>query len=130
MRTAVAFVLIFGIALVPVVDDKSSTPAEAIKSIGKPSVVVEMTVKAAKNRLEKRGVVFLDSTDDFKSPENLGVAISAEAASKFKLKGVEDAAEHFKGKTVRVKGCVQQFETRPYLPVHDPDQIIIVEKRQ
>lgn len=110
-------------------DPKPVTPAEAIKRIGQPTVVVEMSVKTAKDRLEKRGVVFLDSEDDFKHADNLGVAVSAEAAAKFKLKGVADPAEHFRGKTIRVKGCVMRFEERPYLPVHDPDQITVVEKK-
>ena len=88
-----------------------------------------MEVKKAKDRLEKRGIIYLDSEDDFKDPNNLGVAISAEAAAKFKEKGVADPAAHFLGKTIRVRGCVMKFEERPYLPVHDPDQITVVEKK-
>jgi hypothetical protein len=38
-------------------------------------------------------------------------------------------AAHFLGKTIRVRGCVMKFEERPYLPVHDPDQITVVEKK-
>jgi hypothetical protein len=105
------------------------TPAEAIQQIGKPTVLVEMTVKKAKDRLEKRGIVYLDSEDDFKDPKNLGVAISAEAAAKFKEKGITDLEGHFRGKTIRVRGCVMRFEDRPYLPVHDPEQIQIIEKK-
>ena len=110
-------------------EPKAVTPAEAIKQIGQPKVLVEMVVKKAKDRLEKRGIVFLDSEDDFKDEKNLGVAISAEAAAKFKEKGINDPATHFEGKTIRVRGCVMRFEERPYLPVHDPDQITIVEKK-
>jgi hypothetical protein len=105
------------------------SPAEAIKQIGRPGVLVEMTVKKAKDRLEKRGIVYLDSEDDFKDANNLGVAISAEAAAKFKGMGVTDLVAHFRGKTIRVRGCVMRFEDRPYLPVHDPEQIRIVEKK-
>src|SRR5262245_38882094 len=65
-------------------EPKPITAAEAVKSVGKPKVVVEMVVKKAKDRLEKRGIVFLDSEDDFKDEKNLGVAVSAEAAAKFK----------------------------------------------
>jgi hypothetical protein len=101
--------------------------AEAIEQIGRPQVIVEMTVKAAKNRLEKRGIIYLDSEVDFADPKNLGVAISAEAAVKFKKAGVDDPAEHFKGKTIRVTGCIMRFEERPYLPVHDPGQITLVQ---
>jgi hypothetical protein len=83
-------------------------------------------VKKAKNRLEKHGLVYLDSEEDFHSPTNLGVAITPAGAAKFRAKGVADAAAHFLGKTVRVRGEVLIFETRPYLPVTDPSQIEIV----
>jgi hypothetical protein len=108
---------------------KPVTPAEAIDQIGKPEVIVEMVVKKSKDRLEKRGIIYLDSEEDFKSATNLGVAISAEAAAKFKKQGIADPAAHFEGKTIRVRGCVMRFEERPYLPVHDPEQISIVEKK-
>jgi hypothetical protein len=110
-------------------DNVEAIPAaEAIEQIGKPQVLVEMTVKSAKDRLEKRGIIYLDSEEDFADPKNLGVAISAEAAQKYKKIGIADPASHFKGKTIRVRGCVMRFEERPYLPVHDPAQIVIVEK--
>jgi hypothetical protein len=109
-------------------DANPLSPEQAIEQIGRPQVVVEMTVRSAKNRLEKRGIVYLDSEADFTSPANLGVAISAEAAAKYKENGVADAAAHFLGKAIRVRGCVMRFEERPYLPVHDPEQIVIIEK--
>jgi hypothetical protein len=108
-------------------DVRPITAAEAVNSVGKPTVVVEMVVKQAKDRLAKRGIIYLDSEDDFADPKNLGVAISAEAAAKFRKSGISDPAEHFKGKTIRVRGCVMRFEERPYLPVHDPGQISLVE---
>jgi len=108
---------------------KFVTPAEAIKQIGKPEVLVEMVVKKSKDRLEKRGIIYLDSEEDFKNANNLGVAISAEGAAKFKKQGIPDPAAHFEGKTIRVRGCVMRFEERPYLPVHNPEQISIVEKK-
>jgi hypothetical protein len=110
-------------------DPRPSTPVEAIKQIGAPKVVIEMVVKQSKDRLEKRGIIYLDSEDDFKDEKNLGVAISAEAAAKFKAQGVADPAAHFHGKTIRVRGCVMRFEDRPYLPVHEPEQVQIVEAK-
>jgi hypothetical protein len=116
------------IALLQPGNGKPMTAAEAVNSVGKPTVLVEMVVKQAKDRLEKRGIIYLDSEDDFADPKNLGVAISAEAAAKFTKRGIADAAAHFKGKTIRVRGCVMRFEERPYLPVHDPGQISLVER--
>jgi hypothetical protein len=108
---------------------KPLTPAEAIKRVGEREVVVQMVVKQAKDRLDKRGVIYLDSEDDFHDPNNLGVALSAGAAANLKEKGITDPATQFRGKTIRVRGCVMKFEERPYLPVLDPAQIEIVEKK-
>jgi molybdate transport system substrate-binding protein len=102
------------------------SPPEAIAQIGKPSVLVEMVVKKSKDRLEKRGIIFLDSEDDYTSEDNLGVAISADAAAKFKETGIPDPAAHFLNKTIHVRGSVMRFDDRPYLPVLEPGQITIV----
>ena len=105
------------------------TPADAVKRIGQ-TVRVEMRVKAAKNRLEKRGLVYLDSEDDFHSATNLGVAITPSAAAKYRARGIADPAVHFLGKLIRVRGEILVFETRPYLPVTDPTQIEIVPEKK
>ncbi|RMG01418.1 MAG: hypothetical protein D6735_11930 [Acidobacteria bacterium] len=103
-------------------------PAEAIRQIGKPSVIVQMKVKKAKDRLSNRGIVYLDSEEDFNDPSNLGIAISTQAAEKYKQKGISNLADYFQGKVIRVSGCVMRFESRPYLPVFDPQQIKIVKE--
>jgi hypothetical protein len=105
------------------------SPSDGAKQIGKPQVLVEMKVQSTKDRLERRGIVYLDSEEDFTDPKNLGIAISAEAAEKFKANGITDLAEHFQGKTIQVRGCVMRFEERPYLPVHAPEQIVIIDER-
>ena len=107
-------------------DDKPLTPAEAVKQVGK-KIYVEMSVRKAKDRLEQHGVIYLDSEDDFHSPNNLAVAITSAGAAKFKEKGIADPAAHFLSKTIQVRGEVLIFETRPYLPVTDPGQIELVE---
>jgi hypothetical protein len=104
--------------------EKPIPPTEAVKRVGQ-TVYVEMTVRKAKDRLDKHGLIYLDSEDDFHSPDNLGVAITSAGAAKFKEKGVTDPAAHFLGKTVRVRGEVLIFEKPPYLPVTDPGQIEI-----
>ena len=131
MKTAcLLVVLALSLGQPAVADDlKPVTAKEAIQHVGQPAVVVEMVVKKAKDRLDKRGVIYLDSEDDFKDPNNLGVALSAGVAAKLKEKGIADPATHFLGKTIRVRGCVMKFEERPYLPVHDPDQITFIEKK-
>jgi DNA/RNA endonuclease YhcR with UshA esterase domain len=105
------------------------TPTKAIKKVGE-KVTVEMKVRAAKNRLEKRGEVYLDSEEDFKDPKNLGVVITRAGAAKFKESGVGDPAEHFLGKTIRATGKVTLVEKRPRIEVDDPKQIRTVKKKE
>src|SRR5262245_32537422 len=108
-------------------DAKPLTPEEATKKVNE-KVVVEMLVKASKNRLEQRGEIFLDSEEDFRDPKNLGVVVTRAGAAKFKEAGVDDPAVHFKGKTIRVKGKVILKEERPRIEVTDPKQIRVIEK--
>jgi uncharacterized protein (TIGR03067 family) len=107
-------------------DTKPLTPAEAIKKVNE-EVTVQMLVKASKNRLEKRGEIYLDSEENFQDEKNLGIVVTKTGAVKFKAKGVDDPAVHFKDKTIRVKGTVIIKEKRPRIEVDDPKQIVIVE---
>jgi hypothetical protein len=109
-------------------DSKPITPEEATKKVNE-KVVVEMHVKASKNRLEQRGEIFLDSEVDFRNPKNLGVVVTRAGAAKFKKAGIDDPAIHFKDKTIRVTGTVILKEERPRIEVDDPAQIETVEKK-
>jgi hypothetical protein len=130
MRFVVSFpLLVCGLAFLTAADSGPLTPAEAIKSVNK-EVTVQMLVKASKNRLEKRGEIYLDSEEDFHDEKNLGIVITRTGAAKFKEAGVEEPAAHFKGKTIRVKGTVLLKEKRPRIEVEDPGQIRIVEKER
>lgn len=103
-----------------------TTPSEAIAMFGAPEIVVRMQVKQAKNRLAKRGIIFLDSEAAFDDPRNLGVALSAKVAEEFKQQGVLDLASHLSGRTIEVTGCVMQFEQRIYMPVLSSQQLKII----
>jgi hypothetical protein len=107
-------------------DAKPVTPAEAIKRENQ-KVTVQMTVKASKNALQKRKEIYLDSEEDFRDPKNLAAVINEAGAAGFKEAGVDDPAEHFKGKTIRVTGTVTRVDDRPRIVVSDPKQIKIVE---
>ena len=132
MRSPVLCALILnGMVVIPAIaeDTKPLTPVEAIKKVNE-EVTVQMPVKGTKNRLEKRGEVYLDSEEDFRDKKNLGVVVTRTGAAKFKKAGVDDPAVHFKGRTIRVKGTVIIKEERPRIEVDDPRQIQIVEKEQ
>jgi hypothetical protein len=109
-------------------EDKPLSPADAIKKVNE-KVTVEMLVKASKNRIEKRGEIYLDSEEDFQDPKNLGIVITKAGAAKFAEAGVKEPAAHFKGKTIRVTGTVIVKEKRPRIEVDDPKQIEVVAPR-
>ena len=106
-------------------EDKPLSPVDAIKKVNE-KVTVEMLVRASKNRIEKRGEIYLDSEEDFHDPKNLGVVITKAGAAKFAEAGVKEPAGHFKGKTIRVTGTVIVKEKRPRIEIDDPKQIEIV----
>jgi hypothetical protein len=129
MRTvSVATLFLAGLMLVSAVaeDKKPLTAVEVIQKVDE-AVVVQMLVKATKNRLEKRGEIYLDSEEDFHDERNLGVVVTKTGAAKFKEAGVDDPAVHFKDKVIRVKGTVIIKDKRPRIEVDDPEQIQIVE---
>jgi DNA/RNA endonuclease YhcR with UshA esterase domain len=119
------------LAVVPAPGDESKplSPAEAIKKVNE-KVMVEMVVKASKNRLEKRGEIYLDSEQDFRDERNLAIVITKAGAPRFKEAGVDDPAVHFKGKTIQVQGTLIIKDNRPRIEVDDPKQIQIVEKEK
>ncbi len=100
---------------------------EALGQVGKSTVRVEMTVKQAKDRLERRGIIYLDSEEDFTHADNLGIAISVSASDEFKKQGIADPAAYLKGKKIQVDGCIMRFEERPYLPVLEAKQIRVTD---
>ena len=62
---------------------------------------VELTVRSSKNAAPRREY-YLDSEEDFHDEKNFAVVISYDHADLFKKAGIDDAAEHYKGKSLRV----------------------------
>jgi WD40 repeat protein len=102
------------------------SPVEARKAVGK-TVSVQMTVRAAKDRLEKRGEIYLDADTDFKSKTNFAFVITRAGARSLKKAGIGDPAKHYKGKKVRARGKVKAVEGVPRIEVDDARQIQVVE---
>jgi DNA/RNA endonuclease YhcR with UshA esterase domain len=103
-------------------------PAAEIRShVGK-ECTAEMTVKASKNAVPRR-TYFLDSEEDFHDEKNLAVVISYDHAAKFQEAGIDDPAEYYKGKTIRVTGKVIEEDDQVRIRVDDPKQIKLVEPK-
>jgi len=107
---------------------KPLTPVEARKKVGH-QIEVAMEVRAAKDRLEKRGEIYLDAELDFRSEKNFAAVINRTGAALFQQAGVKDFEEHFRGKTIRVKGVVTVVDDVPRIEVSDPEQVTLVEKK-
>lgn len=99
--------------------------AEARNHVGE-ECTVEMTVKSSKNAAP-RNTYFLDSEEDFHDEKNLAVIISYDHADKFKAAGIDDPADHYRGKAIRVTGKIINEEDQVRIHVEDPKQITLVE---
>jgi len=106
--------------------EKPLSPVEARKKIGD-SITVEMTVKTAKDRLEKRGEIYLDAEDDFHDEKNFAVVITKAGAAKLKGAGIDDPPKHFEGKKIRATGTVKEVDKVPRIEIDEAKQIRIVE---
>ncbi len=103
------------------------SPEQALGRVGQ-AVVVEMLVRASKDRLERRKEIYLDSEKDFRDPKNLAAVITVKGAADLRAQGVASPAEHFLGKVVRVVGVVTLVEKRPRVVIDEARQIRAVEK--
>jgi hypothetical protein len=106
-------------------EGKALTPVEARKKIGE-KIAVEMTVRAAKDRLEKRGEIYLDSELDFRARDNFAVVITKAGAASLREAGIDSPAEHFKGKKIRASGLVKDIDGVPRIEIDEAKQIRLV----
>ena len=100
------------------------SPVEAISRVNE-SVTVEMLVQKAK-RCSGSRQVFLDSEQNHRDPNNLGIVITESGRAKFTEAGIDDPTAHFSAKTIRVRGVVIRKEKGPYIEVNDVSQIELV----
>jgi hypothetical protein len=90
---------------------------------------VEMTVRSSKNAAPRREY-YLDSEEDFHDEKNFAVVISYDHAEAFQKAGIDDPAEHYKGKKVRVTGKVIHENDQTRMRVEKPEQIKIVDEEK
>lgn len=109
--------------------DKWLAPADARRLVGQ-EVKVEVTIRTGKNRLEKRGEIYLDLELDFRDAKNLAIVITRDGATDFATQGIADPAEHFVNKKIRVTGKVSVAQDVPRIEVNSAKQITIREASQ
>src|SRR5260370_20310163 len=86
-------------------EEKPLGRVEARKQVRK-KVTIEMTVRAAKDRLDKRGEIYLDAEEDFRNEKNFALVITRAGAASLAKAGVVNPAKHFKGKKAQATGTV------------------------
>jgi hypothetical protein len=107
-------------------DAKVIPAAEARDHLGE-TLTVEMTVRSSKNAIPRREI-YLDSEEDFRDEKNLAVVISYDHAGAFKRAGIDDPAEHYRGKSIRVTGKLIREADQLRIRVEEPTQIKLTEK--
>jgi hypothetical protein len=109
-------------------DSKAEGPIPSIQAkdhIGERRTV-ETTIQASKDSANRREY-YLDSEPSFSDPKNFSVVISYDHADKFRSAGIDNPANHLKGKTIRVTGTIIQENQQVRIRVEDPAQIKVVE---
>jgi hypothetical protein len=109
-------------------EDKVLTPVEARKKVGE-KITVVMKVQAAKDRLEKRGEIYLDAETNFRDEKNFAVVITKAGAVSLKKAGIENPAEHFMDKKIRATGTVKEVDKVPRIEIDDAKQIKRIESK-
>jgi hypothetical protein len=120
----ISFLVIYT-SLAVAADDQVLSPVEARKKVGD-KITVEMTVQAAKDRLERRGEIYLDSEADFHDEKDFAVVITKAGATSLKEVGIDNPAAHFKDKKIRATGTVKEVDKIPRIEIDDAKQITIV----
>jgi hypothetical protein len=103
-------------------------PAEARKKVGE-QVTVQYTVESAKDRLEKRGEIYLDADLDFRSDANFAVVVTRAGAASLQGQGIRDITEHFSKRLIRATGIVKLVDEVPRIEIDDADQIKIIDPK-
>lgn len=129
MRACSAWmVLVMAMAVVMRVDaaEKPLGPVEAREQVGK-KVTVVLTVRVAKDRLEKHGEIYLDSEEDFKDEKNFALVITRAGAKSLRAAGIAAPVKHFNGKKVRASGTVKEVNDIPRIEIDEAKQIQLLD---
>lgn len=131
LRIAAALLLafVFGAPL-SAQDAATEKPLTAVEARAKAGemVYVELTIQNAKNLLADRGAIYLDSEKNFRDEKNIAITITKAGAADLKKAGIEDPAEHFKGRTVRVRGTLNLKDKVARIEVKEAKQIELMTK--
>lgn len=101
---------------------------DAKANVGK-EVIVEFKVASGYFKDDTKPC-FLNSKANKNDKENFVVVIFPKTLKDFKEAMIEDPALHYAGKTIRVKGKVEEFMEKMQIVVKTPKQITLVEEEK
>jgi len=87
---------------------------------------VEMTVRSSKAATPRREY-YLDSEEDFHDEKNFAVVISYDHAEAFQKAGIDNPADHYLHKKLRVTGKIIHENDQTRMRVEDPKLIVVVD---
>ncbi|MBX3439108.1 MAG: hypothetical protein KF861_16580 [Planctomycetaceae bacterium] len=128
-RLTIFAVVILGGSLVG--DDEKSIAIKAPEARAYAGKKVEVVFKVKKTKHSaQRDVVYLDSEEDYRDEKNFGVFLFKQGQNSLKqARKIENPAEYYRGKTIRVAGVIELEEGRPYIKVTDADQLDLVKDK-
>ena len=98
---------------------------DAAASLAGQLCIVEMRVRSAR-QLDDKETCFLNSAKNHRDEGNFTAVIFREGWARFREAGIDQPADHFREKEIRVRGVVSLRDERPQIVVSDPAQIEIV----
>ena len=102
--------------------------ADAKDHVGK-EVIVEFKVESGYYKDDTKPC-FLNSKMNKNDKENFVVVIFPKTLKDFKEAMIEDPSLHYAGKTIRVKGKVEEFMEKLQIVVKSPKQISLIEEEK
>jgi DNA/RNA endonuclease YhcR with UshA esterase domain len=126
---SIALLVVPALALVNAEDGKSDVkplrPEAAAKKIDE-KCTVQMEVKSTGMG---KGVLFLNSKENYKDVDNFTVFINKAGVEKLKEAKIFEPADHYKNKTILVTGTVKLYRDKPQIVIEKADQIRVLEKK-
>ncbi|MFM7136810.1 MAG: hypothetical protein ACKO1M_07045 [Planctomycetota bacterium] len=99
-------------------------PAEALSHVGE-ECTVEFVVENGRT-LDDKDVCFLNSLKDHRDKGNFTAVIFRAGLARFAADGIDDPADEFLGKTIRVSGRVAERSGQAQIVVESPTQVEVV----
>ncbi len=88
-------------------------------------VVVEMDVRSTK-RLDGKMIVFLNSKENYRDPDNMTVVIKSDSLEAFAEAEIPQPEESYLNKRIRIRGTVTLHRDRPQISVTEAKQITVL----